>query len=101
MANLTYLSDMIGPRLTGSESLKRANDWTIEKMKSYGLSNVHLEPWTIPTGWERGTAYAKIVEPNNGRSLIVASNRTGSRLRLPARASRAVPPVVTSELTPA
>src|SRR5205085_4055094 len=37
MANLGYLSDIIGPRLTGSMSLKRANDYTAEKMKAYGL----------------------------------------------------------------
>jgi carboxypeptidase Q len=73
MANLTYLSDEIGPRLTGSAALKRANEWVAEKMKSYGLSNVHLEPWTIPVGWERGTASARIIEPDNGRSLILAS----------------------------
>ena len=42
MANLTYLSDMIGPRLTGSAALKRANDWTLGRMKAYGLANVHL-----------------------------------------------------------
>jgi hypothetical protein len=73
MANLTYLSDVIGPRLTGSAALKHANDWAAEKMRSYGLSNVHLEPWTIPVGWERGTAYARIIEPDNGRSLAIAS----------------------------
>lgn len=74
MANLTYLSDMIGPRLTGSAALKRANEWTAEKMRSYGLSNVHLEGWTVPVGWERGTASLRIVEPNlGGRSLTVAA----------------------------
>jgi hypothetical protein len=73
MANLTYLSDMIGPRLTGSANLKRANEWAAEKMRSYGLSNVHLEGWTIPVGWERGTASARLVEPENGRSLLLAS----------------------------
>jgi hypothetical protein len=73
MANLTHLSDMIGPRLTGSAALKRANDWTAAKMKSYGLSNVDLEGWTIPLGWERGTATARIIEPDNGRSLSLAS----------------------------
>jgi carboxypeptidase Q len=46
MANLEYLSDMIGPRLTGSEKMRRANDWTAEKFREYGLSNVHLEPST-------------------------------------------------------
>ncbi len=73
MANLTYLSDTIGPRLTGSAALKRANDWTADKMRAYGLSNVHLEGWTIPVGWERGRASLRIVEPNNGRSLTVAA----------------------------
>jgi hypothetical protein len=73
MTNLTYLSDVIGPRLTGSENLKRANEWAAEKMKSYGLSNVRLEPWTIPIGWQRGTATARLIEPDNGRTLTVAA----------------------------
>jgi carboxypeptidase Q len=73
MPNLTYLSDRIGARLTGSANLKRANEWAAEKMKSYGLSNVHLEPWTIPVAWERGVAYARIIEPDTGRSLLIAS----------------------------
>src|SRR5262245_19284736 len=73
MKNLGYLSDVIGPRLTGSANLKRANEWTAEVMKSYGLSNVRLEPWEIPVGWERGVATMKLIEPDNGRSLTVAS----------------------------
>src|SRR5579883_516957 len=31
VANLEYLSDRIGPRLTGSARLRKANDWTVEK----------------------------------------------------------------------
>ena len=73
METLTYLSDIIGPRLTGSPALKRANEWTAERMRSYGLSNVHLEPYTIVAGWERGTAYARIIEPDNGRTLTLAA----------------------------
>jgi len=73
MANLTHLSDVIGPRLTGSAALKQANEWAAEKMRVYGLSNVHLEGWTIPVGWERGSASVRIIEPNNGRSLTVAA----------------------------
>src|SRR5436309_1926286 len=65
MANLTHLSDTIGPRLTGSAALKNANQWTAEKMKGYGLTSVALEPWEIPAGWERGTATARIIEPDN------------------------------------
>lgn len=64
MTNLEYLSDSIGPRLTGSDRLKRANEWTAEKMRQYGLENVHLESYTIPRGWERGTISARLLEPN-------------------------------------
>jgi carboxypeptidase Q len=72
MQNLEYLSDSIGPRLTGSMLLKQANDWTAEKMKEYGLVNVHLEPWTIAHSWTRGTASARIVSPAV-HPLIIAS----------------------------
>jgi hypothetical protein len=73
MANLTYLSDVVGPRLTGSANLKRANEWAAGKMREYGLTNVHLEAWELPVGWERGTASARILEPENGKSLAVAA----------------------------
>jgi hypothetical protein len=71
--NLTYLSDEIGPRLTGSKNLNRACEWAAGKMKEYGLTDVHLEPWTIPEGWERGTATARLVEPDNGVRINMAS----------------------------
>src|SRR2546429_9324245 len=63
MDNLEYLSDEIGPRLTGSPQLKQANDWTAAKFRQYGLTNVKLEPWTIAHSWMRGTAHARIVSP--------------------------------------
>jgi hypothetical protein len=50
MKNLRYLSDEIGGRLTGSPQLEKANKWTAERMKEYGLENVRLEPWRCPTG---------------------------------------------------
>ena len=63
MANLEYLSDMIGQRLTGSSNLKKANDWTRQRFADYGLANVHLEPWTIAHGWTRGSARGRIISP--------------------------------------
>lgn len=63
MTNLEYLSDMIGGRLTGSPALLEANRWTADKMKEYGLQNVHLEPYTIPQGWERGKCEATLLAP--------------------------------------
>src|SRR6266849_7733947 len=63
MENLEYLSDEIGPRLTGSPQLKQANEWTAAKFREYGLTNVKLEPWSIARSWTRGTARARIVSP--------------------------------------
>jgi len=63
MDNLEYLSDRIGPRLTGSPLLKQANDWTVEMFKKYGLTNVHLEAYSIPHAWIRGAATARIIAP--------------------------------------
>src|SRR5262249_35965757 len=39
MANLEYLCDMIGPRLTGSAGLTKASQWTRDKFRQYGVSN--------------------------------------------------------------
>jgi carboxypeptidase Q len=72
MSNLEYLSDMIGQRLTGSENLKKANEWTKQKFADYGLGNPHLESWTIAHIWTRGTATARIVAPAE-QPLTIAS----------------------------
>jgi carboxypeptidase Q len=46
------LVDGIGPRLTGSPNMKKANEWTRDKLKELGLSNVHLESWgPFGRGW--------------------------------------------------
>jgi hypothetical protein len=42
-------------------------------MRAAGLENVRLEPWEIPVGWERGTATARLVSPDTGRTLHVAA----------------------------
>src|SRR5258707_13775037 len=73
MANLEYLSDSIGPRLTGSPQLKQANDWTRDMFQKYGLANAHLEPWTILHGWARETARAGIVSPAQHPLTIAAA----------------------------
>jgi carboxypeptidase Q len=73
MENLEHLSDAIGPRVTGSPQLKQANEWTAEMFRKYGLTNVHLEPWTIAHSWTRGTAQARIVKPAEHPLTIAAS----------------------------
>ena len=43
---MSYLTDVYGPRLTGSPNMQKAGDWTVAKMKEWGLVNTALEPWT-------------------------------------------------------
>ncbi|MCU1240945.1 MAG: hypothetical protein JWO71_1671 [Candidatus Acidoferrum typicum] len=73
MANLEYLSDSIGARLTGSPQLKQANDWTRDMFTKYGAVNAHLEGWTMEHSWTRGHASARIVSPTEHPLTIAAA----------------------------
>src|SRR5678815_39290 len=64
MPTLSYLTDVIGPRLTGSPNLRRANEWTRDKMTSWGLTNAQLEAWgPFGRGWSLKSFSAQVVEP--------------------------------------
>ncbi|MGH9898348.1 MAG: peptidase M28, partial [Pyrinomonadaceae bacterium] len=64
MQTLSYLTDVIGPRLTGSPGLKRANEWTRDKLSQWGLQNAHLEAWgPFGRGWALKKFSAQVVEP--------------------------------------
>jgi carboxypeptidase Q len=64
MKTLSYLTDVIGPRLTGSPNLRRANAWTRDKLASWGLTNAHLEAWgPFGRGWSLRRFSAQIVAP--------------------------------------
>jgi hypothetical protein len=58
------LTDRIGPRLTGSEGLKKAYDWTSSKYKEWGLTNVKVDAWgEFGQGWEVDKAYVAMTVP--------------------------------------
>jgi hypothetical protein len=64
MPTLSYLTDVIGPRLTGSPQLQRANEWTRNKLSSWGLVNANVEPWGFfGRGWSLKRFSAQIIEP--------------------------------------
>jgi carboxypeptidase Q len=64
MRTLHYLTDVYGPRLTGSPSLKAAGEWAIKEMASWGFTNGHLEPWDWGRpGWTNDLAIGAIVSP--------------------------------------
>lgn len=64
METLSYLVDVIGPRLTNSPNMKRANEWTRDTMTKWGLQNAKLEPWgPFGRGWSLRSFQAQVVEP--------------------------------------
>ena len=66
MQTLSYLTDVIGPRLTGSPALKRANQWSSDKLATWGLANAHLEAWgPFGRGWTLKRFSAQIIEPQD------------------------------------
>jgi hypothetical protein len=64
MQTLSYLTDVIGPRVTGSPNLKRANEWTRERLSSWGLVNAAVEPWgQFGRGWSLKRFSAQVISP--------------------------------------
>jgi hypothetical protein len=59
-----HLTDVIGPRLTGSPALLRANEWTRDRMTEWGLANAHLEAWQFGRGWSWSHAAVSMVAPD-------------------------------------
>jgi hypothetical protein len=64
METAFYLTDVAGPRLAGSPGLKRAQDWAVNQLKTWGMVNSKLEPWgKFGKGWEVQKNYAAITVP--------------------------------------
>ena len=63
MQTLSYLSDVIGPRLTASPGMKRSNEWTRDQLAKWGLQNAHLEAWgPFGRGWTLKRFSAQVSE---------------------------------------
>lgn len=60
-----YLSDVYGPRVNGSPNHRAAAEWIVKQLESYGLKNVHFEPWgPFGNSWQYKKFYGALVEPN-------------------------------------
>jgi carboxypeptidase Q len=73
------IADVYGPRVTGTPSLKTADDWAVATMTSWGLANAHLEPWTFQPpsaatpvpGWANVELSADAVAPFHGQLMVM------------------------------
>ncbi len=71
-ADLEYLLDVIGPRLTGSPEMRRANEWTQQKFREYGADRADLESWKFGVGWTRGPISIRMTAPQQRELLGVS-----------------------------
>lgn len=64
MQTLSYLTDVIGGRLTNSPNMKRANEWTRDTMAKWGMQNAKLESWgPWGRGWSLKSFSAEVTAP--------------------------------------
>ncbi|GAA3765782.1 M28 family metallopeptidase [Terriglobus aquaticus] len=74
MEYASALFDDIGPRLTGSPAMARANQWTADQLKAMGCSNAHLESWgDFGMAWTQHSASLAMVKPSSGVFLAQAT----------------------------
>jgi hypothetical protein len=61
----SYLTDVYGPRLTGSPGIRAAADWAVKEMQGWGLANVKLEAWgPFGRGWTNDRFAAHMLAPS-------------------------------------
>ena len=66
MENLSYLTDVYGPRLTGSPGYMAAAIWARDQLASMGLEAAHLEAWgALGRGWTLKKYSANIIARQN------------------------------------
>ncbi len=74
MEYASALMDGIGPRLTGSPNLKRANEWTRDQLAAMGCSNAHLEDWgEFGMGWQQLNTWTRMASPDTAVFITQAA----------------------------
>jgi carboxypeptidase Q len=68
------LIDGIGPRLTGSPNMAKANAWTRDQLTRMGCLNAHLEDWgEFGMGWQQLNTWVRMTEPDTAVFVVQAT----------------------------
>ena len=95
---LTYISEEIGPRLTGSSALERANVWSRDRFTELGLTGARLQRWgEVPVRFDRGPSSVKMVGPVE-RELEFTTRAWGAGTEGPVRGRVVKEPKTMEEL---
>jgi len=74
MEYASALTDGIGPRLTGSPNLKKANEWTRDQLTAMGCVNAHLEDWgEFGMGWQQENTWLRMTSPDTAVFIAQAA----------------------------
>jgi carboxypeptidase Q len=74
MEYASALTDDIGPRLTGSPNLKKANEWTRDQLTAMGCANAHLEDWgEFGMGWVQLNTWVRMTSPDHAVFIAQAA----------------------------
>ena len=63
MDHVEWLSDVYGPRVTGSPALAQASEWAMKALREWGLVDVHQERFAFGHGWTIQRFSIHLVEP--------------------------------------
>lgn len=71
----SWLTDVYGPRLTNAPGFRKAGEWAVKEMTSWGLANVKLAPWVTPNGpfgrgWSNDRFYLQATTPGGSFPII-------------------------------
>jgi len=65
MRIVSYLSDVIGPRIPGSPEIQKAYEWTAGKFMEWGMENVEIEPCgEFGPGWTNKYISVHLISPS-------------------------------------
>lgn len=85
LRNLEEMCDGIGPRLTGSIELRRAQQWAMAKLSAYGAIDVHEEAYDMGKPWVRGQSSARLLNANQQAiSMVQQAWTTSSNYKIRA-----------------
>ena len=94
MRTMHFLSDVYGPRLTGSPQAKAAGEWALKAMAGWGFENAHLEPWEFGhPGWTNEHVTAHVISPFKDQLTVeVLAWSPGTKGTVTAQAFQLAPP---------
>ncbi len=72
MEIMSDITDGIGPRLTNSPNMRKANEWTRDQLTKFGLENSHIEPWgKFGRGWSYETSTVRMTSPDKAELIAL------------------------------